>query len=257
LIGFIALIIFFSSWTIVQTGYRGVVLRTGNVVGVLEPGFHLKIPVLDEVINIETRTQKVEVTASAASKDLQTVTTSMALQFNVDPTKVEDVYTEYGTNYQVRIIDPAIQEAVKASTAKFNAEQLITDRSNVKAQVADLLKPRLLDQGILVSNVDIVNFEFSKEFDQAIEAKVTAEQQALKAENDLAKVQFEAQQAIEKAKADAEKTRLEAEALLQNSDLIRLRQAEAQLEAAKQWNGQLPTHMYGSAPLPLLDVLNQ
>ena len=257
----VGLVLVFGSWTIVKTGERGVVLRMEKIVRTLEPGFHGKVPFIERVVDMDVRTQKIEVEASAASNDMQIVTTNIALQFNLIPEEVDALYTNLKKSYRSKVIDPAIQDAIKATTAKFNAEELITKRPEVKEAMEITLKERLLQANILVTNLDIVDFDFSPSFNAAIEAKVTAEQNALKAQNDLERVKFEAQQSIEKAKAEATRTRLEVEALKLGSDLIEkiraeadLKRAEAMLTAAEKWGGVLPTHMVPGGALPLIDL---
>lgn len=251
----IAIIILFWSFTIVSPWERGVVVTLGRVTWeVLWEGFHIKKPIIDDVVKMDVQIQKDEWSSSAASRDLQSVTATIAVNYALDPSKVTKIYQDLRKDYVTRIIYPSIQESVKSATSKFTADELITKREEVRTMIEESISIKLEKYGMIVSQVNIVNFEFSKAFDNAIEAKVTAEQEALRAENELKRVQFEAQQEIEKAKAMAEKTRLEVEALKQWSDIIEKIYAEAQLEAAKKWNGQLPTHMYGSAPLPLLNV---
>lgn len=251
---FVALIVLFGSWTIIPAGERGVVLRMGKVDRVLETGPALKLPILEKVIDMEVRTQMIEVEASAASKDLQIVTTILAVQFNLDPDSVGDIYERLKTQYRARIIDPAIQNAIKAATAQFNAEALITRRAEVIAFAENALKERLAEHYIKVTNVDIVNFDFSDEFNRVIEEKVTQEQEAFKQENITKQEEEKKKQQILKAQAQAESTKLEAQALLLNNDLIEKIYAEAQLEAARNWNGVLPTHMIPNGALPFFNV---
>ena len=253
-VSLLGVFLFFSSFTIIDATERGVVLRFGDVNRVMDAGFNWKQPFLEKVIKMPVTTQRTTVSAGSASQDLQTVNTTIALQYNLIPSQVGELYKEFRKDYKNIVIDPAVQDSVKASTAKFNAEELITKRAEVKNLMEKLLRDRLAEANIRVSNLDITNFEFSKEFDKAIEEKVTAEQEALREENKLRKVEFEAQQKIEIAKAEATRTRLEVEALRLGSDLIEKIRAEAQLEASKKWNGVLPTHMYGSAPIPLLNL---
>lgn len=235
-------------WTTVEAGSRGVVLEFGAFNGtVLEPGFHFLTPFRDRVVEIDVQTQKNETQVAAASKDLQSVTTTVALNFRLDPARVGDVYQKIGTGYGDRIIAPAIQEAVKAVTAKFTAEEVITRRQEVKEQTRQMLAERLAKDNILVEDLSIVNFDFSDSFNAAIEAKVTAEQQALAAKNKLEQVKFEAQQKVETAKAEAESIRIQAEALKQNQDLVNLR-------AVEKWDGVLPTTMLPNGALPFLNL---
>jgi len=260
--GFIAIIllivgaiIVFGCWTVVDEGERGVVLKLGRVSKVMQPGFNMKNPITEDVVMMEVRIQKVEVfDVTAASQDLQDVKAGIAVQFNLEPSKVGVIYGEVGEQYKERIIDPAIQDIVKSVTAEFTAEELITKRPQVKSEVTKRMKTRLDSSHIIISNVDIVNFEFSQQFSAAIEDKQVQEQKALAQANVTRQEEEKKKQAILRAEAESERTRLEAQALLQNVELIEKINAEARLEAAKRWNGQLPTHLYGSAPLPLLDV---
>jgi len=260
----VGLLIFLSPFTIIDTTERGVVLQWGAVDRTLDEGVHWRTPIAEDVIKMPVNIQKIEVAASAASKDLQEVSTTIALQYRLDPTKVGTIYSDLKKDWQVVVIDPAIQDVVKAVTAKFNAEELVGEREAVKQQIAERLKNRLEAENLLVVNVDIVNFQFSPEFDRAIEEKVTAEQNAKREENNLKRVEFEAQQSIEQAKADAERTRLEAEALKQNVELIGKIEAEARLKAAEKWDGRIPDNMTitivggqdGSTEIPVIPFMN-
>ena len=243
-----------KSYEIVEPGERGIVIRLGSVTGeVLDEGFHWKKPFVDEIVRMDVQIQKEEESSSAASSDLQSVTAKIAVNYSLDPSKVTKIYQEFRKDYVSRVIDPSIQESVKSATSKFTAEQLITKREDVRNAIDESIKNKLGVYGINVTQVNIVDFDFSPAFNNAIEAKVTAEQEALREKNNLEKVKFEQQQEIEKFKAQAEKSRLEVEALRQGGDeFIRKLNAEAYLEIAKNWNGVLPTHIYGSAPIPLL-----
>ncbi len=244
----VLVVLFFLSTTIVQAGERGVVLRLGSVNRVMEEGFHFNIPFVERVKILNVQTQKEQVDAMSASKDLQTVTTTVALNYNLDPKSVEVLWEKIGKDYKSRVIDPAIQEAVKASTAKFTAEQLVTDRSEVRDEIKKNLTKRLKAEYILVTEVSIVNFGFSKSFDDAIEAKVTAEQNALAAKNKLKQVEFEAEQRITQAKAEAEAIAIQAEAIQSQGG------AEyVNLKAIEKWDGDLPNYMMGNS-IPLINL---
>lgn len=218
----------------VEAGQRGVQLRFGAVTGtVLNEGLYFRIPFVERVVNIEVRVQKEEVSADAASKDLQTVDSDVALNFRIEPAKVALVYQEVGPLYRERLIAPALQEAVKSSTAKFTAEELITKRSQVSDDIKNILKAKLEPRGIIVEDFAIVNFSFSKAFNEAIESKVTAEQNALAARNKLEQIKFEADQEVEKARGRAEAITIEAQALRSNPEVLELRKIE-------KWDGKLP-----------------
>jgi regulator of protease activity HflC (stomatin/prohibitin superfamily) len=165
----------------------------------------------------------------------------VALNYNIDPAQVARLYQEVGTDYKSRIIDPAMQEGVKASTAKFTAEELITKREAVREDTKAQLKARLQVSGIIVTEFNITNFNFSKVFNDAIEAKVTAEQQALAAKNKLEQIKFEAEQRIAEAKGKAEAMTVESNALRSNPMILELR-------ALEKWNGILPQVTGGATP---------
>jgi len=236
----------FSFFTIVEPGERGILLRFGEIQTIFEPGLHFKIPFVDNVIKMDILTQKSQVEANAASKDLQSIHSIVALNYHAEPTAVDKLYSEIGIHYEERVIDPAIQESVKAATAEFTAEELITKRPVVKEKIREELTNRLTGNHIIIDDFSIVDFSFTEEFDRAIEAKQTAVQQALKAENDLKRIQIEAQQKIEAAKADAESIRIQAEALKENQGLVQLKMAE-------KWDGVMPKIILGDG-VPLLNL---
>jgi len=236
----------FKFFVVIDQGERGVLLEFGHAKAIYEPGLHFQIPIVHKVVLFDVRTKKDQVEAGAASKDLQLVETTIALNYHPDPAFIDKLYQEVGTEYESRVISPAIQESVKAATASYTAEELITKRSLVKEDTKQHLAERLSSYYIIIDDFSIVDFSFSPEFDAAIEAKQTAVQQALKAENDLRRIEIEAQQKIETAKAEAESIRIQAEALKQNADLI-------QLKAVERWNGILPNYVMGDA-IPLISV---
>jgi len=250
---FVGIIIFFGSFTIVRTGDIGIVYRLGKITRTLEPGFHLKAPFIDSVSKVDTLSQKEQVPATAASKDLQNVNATVAVEFGVDPLKVTQLYQEIGKDYKAKVIDPAVQEAVKGATAKYTAEELVTKRELVREDIKTSLSARLMSAYINLKQVSIVNFDFSPSFNQAIENKVTAEQNALTAKNKLEEVKYLAEQKIASAKAEAESIRLQSDAA-NNEKYVALKRLEVELEQAKRWNGVLPVNVYGSAPIPFLNL---
>lgn len=255
LIGCIGLLVVFfviltlSPFTIIQAGHRGVVIRLGDVSDTILPeGFHLINPI-DTVVQMSVQTERYEATSSAASKDLQSVSTTIVLNGHLDPAAVNKLYQEIGTDYESKVVDPAIQESVKAATAQFTAEELITKREEVGQIIFQSLSDRLTDDYIVVESVSIVDFQFSAAFNEAVEAKVTAEQNALAAENKLKQVEFEAQQRIAEAQGEAEAIRIQAEAITSQGG------AEyVNLQWIKQWNGVLPTTMLDSSSGVLLNL---
>lgn len=196
--------IIFGSFTTVPAGNRGVVIRFSAVTGtILDEGLQFKLPFIDSVVRMSVQTQKYEVDAASASKDLQDVNTTIALNYHLDPGQAAEVYRTLGTEYIDRIAAPAIQETVKQVTARYNAEDLILRRDEVKNDITTTLSTRLLERGIITEAVSITEFQFSATFTAAIEAKVAAEQAVFEARNKLERVKVEAQQAEEEAKGVA------------------------------------------------------
>jgi prohibitin 2 len=200
----IAASIIFSSFTTIPAGQRGVVIRFSAVTGkILDEGLQLKLPFVDSVVKMSVQTQKYEVDAASASKDLQDVSTTIALNYHLDPGQAAEVYRTLGTEFIDRIAAPAIQETVKQVTARYNAEDLILRRDEVKNDITTTLSTRLLERGIITEAVSITEFKFSSTFTAAIEAKVAAEQAVFEARNKLERIKVEAQQAEEQAKGEA------------------------------------------------------
>lgn len=246
------LLVFFTPWVQVGAGQRGIVMNFGAVQDhVLDEGLHLKIPVMQDVILMDVKVQKVETDAAAASADLQDVSSRVALNYHVVPDKANVVYQRIGIQFRERIIDPAILEVVKAVTAKYTAEELITKRPAVSEAMRLALMERLIENNIAVDAFSIVIFSFSKVFTEAIEAKQTAEQLALKAKRDLDRIRIEAEQKITAAKAEAESLRLQKANI--SSDLIELRRIEANMKAIEKWDGILP-QVTGGGAIPLIGL---
>ena len=235
-------------FAIVQAGQRGVVLRFGKVNRVMEEGISWKTPLIESVRKIDVRIQKEQIEATSASKDLQTVRTVIALNYHLQADKVGEIWRILKDEYKERIIDPAIQESVKAATANYTAEELITKRPLVKDSIKAVLAERLLREYILVDEVSIVEFDFSPQFNAAIEAKVTAEQQALAAKNKLEQVKYEKEQRITQAQGEAEAIRIQAQAITQQGG-----QDYVQLKAIEKWNGGVPTYMMGNS-VPFINL---
>ena len=195
----------FGSFTTIPAGHRGVVIRFSAVTGrILNEGLQTKLPFLDSVVKMSVQTQKYEADATSASKDLQDVNTTIALNWHLDPGLADEVYRTLGLEFIERLAAPAIQETVKQVTARYIAEDLILRRDEVKGAITENLSNRLLERGIVTETVSITNFKFSETFTAAIEAKVAAEQAVLEATNKLERVKVEAQQAEAQAKGEAD-----------------------------------------------------
>src|SRR5258708_32743212 len=208
----LGIILIFSTFNTVGAGQIGVVTRFGAVNRVAYPGVVLTIPFVENINLMDTRTQKDQVGADSASQDLQKVVATIAVNYHLDGSKAVSVYQNVGVDYQDKIIAPAIQNTFKAVTAKFTAEQLITNREAVRLEAENSLKAQLVGYNVFVENFNIVNFDFSPEFDTAIEAKQVAQQSVETAKQKLAQAQVDAQTAVAQATGQAD-----AQAALKNT----------------------------------------
>jgi regulator of protease activity HflC (stomatin/prohibitin superfamily) len=249
--GIFALLLFLPGigfWTIVDAGHVGVVTSFGAVNRVVNPGLVFKLPLVESVYSMETRTQKEQVEALAASKDLQQVTSTIALNFHLRGEKAVDVYQNIGEDYLNRIVDPAMQEAFKSTTSQFTASDLIGKREQVKLKAYTELKDRLDKYNIVVDDFNIVNFSFSKEFNDAIEQKTIAEQNKEKA-------QIEAQTALIQAQNQAQAALIlaqgQAQAQKKLKDAGGLSPAYLEFLAIEKWDGKLPDATNG---IPFLQI---
>lgn len=197
--------IIIGSFTTIPAGHRGVVIRFSAVTGsILGEGLQTKLPFIDSVVKMEVRTQKYETGSSAITKDLQDVSTTIALNWKLDPGMAAEVYRTLGLEFIERIAAPAIQETIKQVTAQYNAEDLILKREDVKNIIFEGLANRLRERGIIAEILMITDFQFSDTFTAAIEAKVAAEQAVLEATNKLLRVRVEAQQREAEARGEAD-----------------------------------------------------
>lgn len=237
--GLVALVlgIGLSSFRPIPAGHRGVLLRFGAVQSVLGEGAHIVLPGIYRVVTVEVKTQRTDVAASAASKDLQIVKTTVALNYHLSPSRVGDLYKQVGLTYDDRVINPAVTEVVKAVVSKYTAAELITNREKVKTRLDDALSQRLGAYNIIVepNGVSLTDFEFSPEYNAAIEAKQVAQQESEKQRYILSKATMEAQTAITKAKGEAEANRIKARALESAGGSKVL-----QREWIEKWDGKLP-----------------
>jgi len=263
-IGIIALIVIgvmaSAAVQIVDSGHRGVLLHWNAVdvtVPPLDEGLHFVVPFQDTVVNMEVRTLLFVKGTSAASKDLQTVTTEVTVNYHPDPESINVLYKEVGLNYQNRIIAPAVEEVVKQVTANYNAEELITKRPLVKSDIEAEIGNRLNTYNIVTEVISITDFQFSSLFSSAIESKVEAEQKAQQAENDLKRIEVEARQRaaqaeglaaanIAEASGEAEAIRIINQALAQNPAYLEWLKTQA-------WDGKLPL-VVGGGGTPFIQI---
>lgn len=240
----IALIIINSCFFVVSPTERAIKITLGNLSDtVYREGFHFKIPFFQTIKIVDLTIDRADALAKSASRDLQNIETTVSVNYQINETNILDMYRLVGVdhdNIEDTVFSSAIQEAVKSATAKYTAEELITKRELVRNEIETILKDKTQKYGLTISQVNIVNFEFSSSFDASIEAKVKAEQDALTQRNKLEQVKYEAQQQIERAKAEAETIRIQAEAIQKQWGA-----AYVQLKWIEKWNGQLPTTSLG------------
>lgn len=238
---------FFSSMRSVGTGEVGVVTQYGKVTGrELDEGLSFVQPLgVNQVTIYDVKNQKEEVQSTAATKDLQDVNGTLVLNYQLNRGEVSKMHKEVGKEYKDKLITPALNETFKSASAKYNASELITKRSEVKGDVYNGLKSRLEKYGIQVLDVSITNFRFSAEFNKAIEAVQIANQNVARAKQELETTKVEAEKQIEAAQGAAEAQRLQQETL--TPELIRKLEIESQNRAIEKWNGVLPTTNAGDS----------
>lgn len=251
--GLVGLWVVMGSWFITPPGYSGVVTRAGSVQDTIyDEGLHLKLPMIDSAHAVNTQTLTFQGKGiDAGTRDLQSVTAEVAVVYSVDKVDVKEVYRNYRDveTLQSRALQPVIEEAFKATAAQYTAEQLITQRQAVRDKLLTSIRSGLQPHFVTVKDMNITNFSFSKGFAQAVEAKVTAEQQAKKAEHDLARIRTEGEQRVATAKAEAEAIRAQAEAINKQGG------AEyVQLKWIDKWDGKLPTTQLGGSTTALMQL---
>jgi regulator of protease activity HflC (stomatin/prohibitin superfamily) len=246
----VIVIIMSESVVLVQAGHRGVVLYLGAVENrVLGEGVHFIIPFVEQVVQLEVRTLKYQAEATAASNDLQQVQTVIALNYHLNPADVNKVYQQLGPDYADRVIAPTIQESVKASVAKYDAEELITKREIVKGVIADAIRNSLSAKDMIVETIFITDFRFSPAFSSQVEDKVVAYQKYLTELNNLRGIQVVANQTVVQAQAQAKANIAKAGGESQAIRIITLQLRQdpqyLQWQAINRWNGQMPYSLGG------------
>jgi len=236
----------------VPTGHQGIVLRWSAATGAMKaPGLYWVIPIRDSVDPISVQIQERTKTVEAASNDLQDVDATITVNYHVMPSGAAKLYQEVIRDYRTAIIDPAIEDIVKGSTANYTPEEMLQNRSALRDSILSDLKARLQQYEINVTNVAVTNLKFSAQYTQSIEDKVIAEQRALEAENKLRQVEFEAQQEVEKAKAEAEKIRIQAQAIQAQGGM-----EYVMLQMIQAWNGSFPNTLIMSGEGGPFEILN-
>jgi regulator of protease activity HflC (stomatin/prohibitin superfamily) len=239
----LALTVVFGSFGTVEAGSRGIKTRFSAVVGVVDPGLYFKLPWVEDVKEMDVRTQTIQYDRSedasnaplaAASRDLQDVAVSTVVNYHVDPTQAAEIFKQYRSteNYTVNVVEPLVRDSIKAAASSYTAEELVTRRAEFNDQATKLLAQRLEGKLVVLERVNITDLQFSKAFTDAIESKVTAVQQAEAAKNKLAQVEYEKQQRIAQAEGEAEAIRIQAQAVTQQGG-----KDYVELQRIQKWNG--------------------
>lgn len=235
-------------FVVIPAGKRGVMMKFGKVQPtVLDEGLHFKSPIGMDIKPLSVRVQKTDIEVPAGTKDLQIITIALTLNWHLDPTQVNRIYQEIGSEQEIvtTVIIPAMNEVLKAATPTRNAEEILKKRADLKAEIDKAIESRLREYGIVVDDISLVNISFSPEFSKSIEAKQIAEQEAKQAEYEAIKAARQADAEVNRAKGKAEAQRLLQQSL--TPELI-------QQEAIAKWNGQFPTVVTGEGTLPFIDV---
>jgi regulator of protease activity HflC (stomatin/prohibitin superfamily) len=251
IIGVIGSILVSGSFYTVKAGEKAIVFTWGEITSVSHEGLHFKIPVMQTISKIDVRTQKAEAPAVAASKNMQTVSTVLTLNYHLDPNKLKELYSTVGMEVENKIIAARIQETVKAVVARYTAEELLSMREQIKNDISESLTKQLLEYHIIVGagGVQITNFDFSRAFNESIEDKQVAEQKALTAKNNLERIKVEADQKVAQARGEAEAIRIQADAIRAQGG-----KEYVNLKAIEKWDGKLPVYTGGNGPMPFLEV---
>ena len=248
----IGFILFFWSFFIVNSKQVWLISRFGSIKSqTYSAGLHFKIPLVDSAIIYTTQNIKSSIKTQGASKDLQNVDASLAINYAINPLKVKQVYTTLWSLIEVedKVIEPAVHETLKSVVSMFNAEELISKRSEVSKKIQEQLQKKIEKYGVKMMDANIINFQFSSSFAEAIEKKVTVEQEALSEKNKLEKVKYEAEQKIVAAKAEAEQIRIQAEAIQKQGgkDYVKLKFIEKR-------DGKMPQTMLADDTSMILNL---
>ncbi len=229
---FVVFILFVASFRTINSGEVGIKVRFGKVIDThMNEGVNFKIPLIENIVKMNVRVQKIEVDTNSASKDLQDVNMKLAVNYKIDKKEAVSLYKTVGSNYERIVLEPAIQESIKAITSKYTAEQLITTRSEVSDKCMKELSEKVEKYGLSISDFNITDFNFSEEFNKAIEEKQVAEQKVLTAKQELEKEKIEAEKKIVAAEAEKRANDMKRQSLTDN--IVREKFIE-------KWNGELP-----------------
>lgn len=273
IVGVFLMIVAFGSWFTVDQGERGVVLRNGAFVRVADPGLGFKTPWIEEVVDMSVRTQKAlwdgKSALSSYSKDIQAASLSVAVNYHVDPGMVRHVYEVYGTGYEERVIWPAVSGNTKIVFGQFNAKEAIEKRGKLSVDIEESIRAALDGTGIIIDSVQVQNVDFSDDFEKSIEARMQAEVEVSRLQQNLerekvqadilrtqATAKADAVRAAAKAQADATKMQgdAEASAIIARSEALKQNANLIELVKAEKWDGKLPVTMLPGSAVPFIGV---
>lgn len=256
LVGFliiIVIVIILNCITTVPTGFVGVKTRFGKVQeDVIQEGLNLKTPFIEKIVKIDCKTKKIETSAAGSTRDMQNVSASIAVNYNVNKETANSLYREVGKEYEDIIINPAVQEAIKATLAQYTAEELIVKRSEVSNKIEEALIEKIQERGFIVTEFNLVNIDFSEEYDKAIEAKAVKQQEVETAKAELEKQKIQNEKEIAAAEKDAKVMELKNQQITENT--LRLKELEVKQALVNKWNGALPQTSLGQGVMGMFNI---
>lgn len=246
------LIVLLNCITAVETGCVGIKTRFGQVQDdIIQEGLNFKAPFIENIVKIDCKTKKIEKTSESSTKDMQTVETTVAVNYNVNKEVANILYREVGLDYEEIIINPAILESIKSAMAQYTAEELITKRAEVSTKIQETLLSKIKERGFVVTEFNLTNINFSAEYNKAIETKAVKQQEVVTAQAELEKQKIQNEKEIGIAKKDAEVMKYQNQEITDKT--LKLKELQNQEELIKKWNGQLPTTSLGDN-IPLLNI---
>ena len=250
--GILALFLVFGSWFTVSPGEVAVKTRMGKLIGNYGEGLHFKLPMIESIGKFSIQIERTDIKTEAFSKDLQQMNADLAVNHRIQQNTIESVYRNLGPNYVNNLLNPMVQEILKAITAKYSAEEIIAKRMEVVKELNEIAKAKLIEKEIVITDISIVDLSFKDEFMRAVENKQIAEQKSKEAEKLVAKAKQEADQMIATARGQAEALRLQREQI--TPMMLESKRLDIQREALAKWKGEVPTYMGGQMPIPFMDA---
>lgn len=236
----------FMSYFVVAPGEVAIKTRLGKVIDSYEEGLHFKLPLIESITLFSIQIQRADIKTQAFSKDLQTMNSHLVVNHRIQKGTVVSIYRNLGSRYVETVVDPYVQEIFKSIAAKFSAERIIADRNLLVEEINAVAKEKLMKQEIIVTDISVVDLDFTEQFLRAVEDKQVADQQAQMAAKLVEKAKRDAEQQIAKSRGEAEALRMQREQV--TPTLIELRKVDAQLKAIEKWNGVLPGYVGAGVP---------